>query len=85
MWVGGLCAYPEYNDLQKVRTHSCSTYEGWLPDLSDRATLSYLTLLFIEAGGTLSKKRGVYTLNGKHTSKKLSEIIGEALLEVWGD
>lgn len=82
-WVGGLLIHPEYKTNQKIRTYGDTTYEGWLPDLSDKATLSYLFHLFIEAGGHISLKKNVYTLNEKHTSKDLSKIICEALLDVW--
>jgi hypothetical protein len=85
VWVEGLRIHPEYKEPQKIRTYASVPYTGWVPDLSDRATLAHLTLLFIEAGGSVSfSERDGYLLNEKHFAKDLGEILPKALLEIWG-
>ena len=85
-WSKGMLICPHFKLSQRIRVcYEASDYEGWLPVLEDRTTLSCMILLIIENGGSVSYNKGKYLINNKFESEHLDQIICEGLLDTWED
>ena len=82
VYVKGLLVFPSFKPTQRVRLSHADSGKGWLIDITDEVTASYLLSLYVLEGGEITLKEGLYETpyaEGDH----LGEVVLISLCELW--